>query len=390
MRVTKFLQWMTAALACSVLGCSSGGSNDSSTKPIVPGSVSPPAQPSASGSNPGSPTNTVGSQPMTSMPIGNGTMPGNNPPPPSTNGSAGSSATPPPNMPAAGSAAPPAGTAGAASTGMPTPHGGDTCLQAGSGNFGEPGPYKIAMMDVDLGSGGEICPNQTTSKYTIFYPNPLEASCPHPIVAWGNGTGVNSDSLDAYSFFSTNAASWGIVVIAAHDPNSGCGNYHKVGLDYLLKQNEDSSSMFFHKLSTRAGVAGHSQGGMGATAASMHPNVEAEVSVAGGGVPKAGIAFICLTGTMDQVEGPCTQSYMSATGPAFLADWMNGDHTTTETVAGYFAKDMGTLEMQRLYAAWFRCWLGDDQKACALFTGAPASCGICSNAGWAKHEARNM
>ena len=63
---------------------------------------------------------------------------------------------------------------------------------------------------------------------------------------------------------------------------------------------------------------------------------------------------------------------------------------TTETVAGYFSGDKGTLEMQRLYAAWFRCWLGDDQKACALFTGAPASCGICSNAGWAKHEARNM
>jgi hypothetical protein len=268
---------------------------------------------------------------------------------------------------------------------MPVAHGDKTCLQAGSGNYGEPGPYKVAMMDIDLGM---ITPDQHTGKFTIFYPNPLEASCLHPIVAWGNGTGVMDSTT--YAFFNSNAASWGMVVAAAQEDNAGSGNFHKVGLDWLLKQNADASSKFYKKLSTRAGVAGHSQGGFGATIGSSHANVEALVSVAGGGLPKQGVATLCLTGTKDQVEAQCTQEYMAASGPAFLADWMDGDHFVTETLAGYIQRDPGSLQMQRLLAAWFRCWLADDAPACALFKGAPSNCGICMDAGWAKHEARNM
>jgi pimeloyl-ACP methyl ester carboxylesterase len=266
-----------------------------------------------------------------------------------------------------------------------TPHADNTCLQPGSGNYTEPGPYKVGMMDVDLGM---IESSQHTGKFTIFYPTPLETSCLHPIVAWGNGTTVMGSST--YAFFNSNAASWGMVVAASQEDNTGSGNFHKAGIDYLLKQNDDMTSMFYKKLSTRAGVAGHSQGGFGATVGSTHPNVEALVSVAGGGNPKKGVATLCLTGTMDMVEMPCTQEYQSAQGPAFLADWMNGDHTTTETIGGYIKKDPGTLQMQRLLAGWFRCFLADDQTACALFKGAPDNCGICKDMGWAKHESRNL
>ena len=266
-----------------------------------------------------------------------------------------------------------------------TPKGDKTCLKPGNGNYGEPGPYKVGMMDVDLGM---INTGQHTGKFTIFYPMPLEASCLHPIVAWGNGTGVMDSTT--YAFFNSNAASWGMVVAAAQEDNAGSGNFHKAGIDYLLKQNADSGSMFFNKLSTRAGVAGPSQGGFGATVSTMHPNVEALVSVAGGGVPKQGVATMCLTGTKDQVEAQCTQSFQSASGPAFLGDWMDGDHFVTETLAGYISRNMGSLQMQRLFAGWFRCWLADDAAACALFKGAPDSCGICKDPGWAKREARNM
>jgi pimeloyl-ACP methyl ester carboxylesterase len=241
------------------------------------------------------------------------------------------------------------------------------------------------MMDVDLGM---IEASQHTGKFTIFYPMPLETSCLHPIVAWGNGTTVKDSTT--YAFFNSNAASWGMVVIASQEDNAGSGNFHKAGIDYLLKQNGDASSMFYKKLSTRAGVAGHSQGGFGANAGSQHPNVEALVSVAGGGVPKAKVATLCLTGTKDMVEAGCTAQYNAATGPAFLADWMDGDHFTTETLAGYITRDPGSLQMQRLLAAWFRCFLADDQDACALFKGAPTNCGICKDTGWAKHESHNL
>jgi hypothetical protein len=289
-------------------------------------------------------------------------------------------------VPAAGAVAPPpAATGGAVASEPATPHDTKTCLKAGPGSYAEPGPYKVAMMDVDLGM---IEASQHTGKFTIFYPMPLETSCLHPIVAWGNGTTVKDSTT--YAFFNSNAASWGMVVIASQEDNAGSGNFHKAGIDYLLKQNGDASSMFYKKLSTRAGVAGHSQGGFGANAGSQHPNVEALVSVAGGGVPKAKVATLCLTGTKDMVEAGCTAQYNAATGPAFLADWMDGDHFTTETLAGYITRDPGSLQMQRLLAAWFRCFLADDQDACALFKGAPSNCGICKDTGWAKHESHNL
>ena len=55
----------------------------------------------------------------------------------------------------------------------------------------------------------------------------------------------------------------------------------------------------------------------------------------------------------------------------------------TSIVAGYIAMQPGTIQMMRLYAAWFRCFLADDQVACKLFEGgAPNNCGLCKDPGW--------
>jgi hypothetical protein len=306
-------------------------------------------------------------------------------------GSGGSST----EVPRAGSAADGgAGSAGRVATGgtgtgtggtmtEPPPHMGETCLQAGNGMYTEQGPYKVGMMDVDLGM---IEASQHTGKFTIFYPMPLEASCLHPIVVWGNGTTVMGSGT--YAFFNTNAASWGMVVAAAHEDNTGSGAHHKAGIDYLLAQNEDASSMFYHKLSTRVGVSGHSQGGFGASRAFSHPNVETSVIVGATARASAKVSVIILTGTEDIASGATTAG---AAGPMFVASWEGGDHVGTETIAGYIARDPGTLQMQRLYAAWFRCFLADDSTACGMFYGgAPTGCGICSDMGWATLMSANM
>jgi hypothetical protein len=269
-------------------------------------------------------------------------------------------------------------------TTMVTPHMGDTCLQQATGDYSQAGPYQVAMQaNVDLAS---VLPSGTATPttYTIFYPQPFETNCPHPVVAWGNGTGVTGSQT--YAFYNNNAASYGIVVIASDNSNVGSGQYHKAGIDYMMAQNADSSSMFYQKLSTRVGTSGHSQGGIGATAATtlIGPNCQAEVCVAGAGSPQKGTAFICLTGTADMAEQGCTATFQAAGPQAFLADWDGGDHVTTETAGGYFQMQAGTIQMMRLYAAWFRCFLADDQKACKMFEGgAPSNCGICQDPGWA-------
>jgi hypothetical protein len=275
----------------------------------------------------------------------------------------------------------------------PTPHMGNTCLKAGSGDYSKPGPYQVALKtNVDLSSLlGMSNTSSSPTTYTIFYPQPFEPNCPSPVVAWGNGTAVTGHAV--YAFFNNAAASYGIVVIASDNPDVGSGKYHKAGIDYMMAQNADSSSIFYNKLNTRVGVSGHSQGAIGATLATtlIGVNCEAEVCVAGGGAPLKSTAFLCLTGTKDLLESACKETFPIAGPPSFLADWDGGDHVTTETLAGYIVGNEGSIQMMNLYAAWFRCFLADDQVACKMFEGgAPGNCGMCKDPGWASLESRGL
>jgi hypothetical protein len=317
------------------------------------GTTSP--QPGAAGS-----TGTAG----TGMTTGGGPAPSGGAPAVGGNGAGGMAAV----------------TGGNGGSDMPrTPRGDSTCLEPGNGMYTEQGPYQVGQMDIDLGMIQEM---QNSGKFTIFYPMPLEDGCPHPIVAWGNGTTVMGSGT--YAFFNTNAASWGMVVAASHEDNTGSGNFHKAGIDWLLAQNEDSSSMFYQKLSTRAGVSGHSQGGFGSSRAFSHPNVETAVIVGASAVASDKVSVLILTGTEDIASG-AGASVGSARGPMFFASWEGGDHVGTETIAGYLSRDPGTMQMQRLYAAWFRCFLADDPVACAMLEGGtPDGCGICGDSGWAE------
>jgi hypothetical protein len=169
------------------------------------------------------------------------------------------------------------------------------------------------------------------------------------------------------------------VTIAAHNSNAGSMPFIAGGIDYLLKENTTSGSEFFGKLSTRAGTSGHSQGGFASLTAASHPNVKAIVNVQGGGRAPASAAMICLTGAMDFVRTQCTSSYTGARGPAFLADHAMADHTGTPTPLG--ARTPAGQEYIRMYTSWFRCFLGDDQAACALYRGAMPP--VCTGGDWA-------
>jgi hypothetical protein len=288
---------------------------------------------------------------------------------------------------------------GADASTPPTAHGTSTCLKTGSGDYSQMGPYTVATKaNIDLSGTGDLPAGDAgPTTATAFYPSEMDDNCPHPIVSWANGTTVTGSMV--YSFFNNSAASWGIVVMAADNPNSAGGSfvgsnggpYNRAGIDYLLKENNDSSSIFYHHLSTRAGVAGHSQGAFAATSATMHPNVEAEVQVEGGGVPKAGIAFLALTGSADNVVGTAQpmSSYNAATGPSMFAEYTGADHTTTPTIGGYFQMNPGTIQFMRFYTAWWRCFLADDQVACAMFKGG-SSCGVCKDPNWTSLETKNM
>ncbi len=263
---------------------------------------------------------------------------------------------------------------------------GPGCLK-GTGDFSKAGPYMVTTKSVDLASALSGASSPTT--FTIFYPTTLDSSCPAPLISWGNGTGVTGSSV--YAFFNNNAASWGMVVIASDNSNVAGSPFLAAGIDYMLAQNKDSSSPFFGKLSGRVGTSGHSQGAIAATTATTHAAVTSEVQVEGGGVPKKGISFLALSGTADNVvtTGPPTQSYGAATGPSMLAIYTGADHVTTPTLAGYIQGNAGSIQFMRFYTAWFRCFLGDDMNACAMFKGGQ-SCGVCKDPNWDMIQTKNM
>jgi hypothetical protein len=249
-----------------------------------------------------------------------------------------------------------------------------SCLK-GDGDYTKPGPYRFKQKNVTIGSQGQ---------YTIIYPDPLEAACPHPFVAWGNGTFITGGS--AYSPFQEHAASYGIITIASHSSSVGDGSFHTAAIDYMLAENKKMGSEFFGKLSERAGVSGHSQGGAGADrGAAMHKSVKAIANVQGsfGTPPMSDAAFLCLTGTDDIQPTGCPMAVKAAKVPAFCASYQGADHVAT-TLGGGTGMDQYT----RLYSAWFRCFLADDQNACALFKGG-MSCPVCKEKNWAEIFAQN-
>lgn len=267
-----------------------------------------------------------------------------------------------------------AGGDGAGGTGGPS---GPNCLM-GSGDYLGNGPYQVGKMDLTIGSSGP---------YTIFYPMPLDTACKHPLVAWGNGTGVSDGTT--YGFYQEHAASWGIVVVASHESNCGSGQWHKDGFDYMLAENDNPMSMFYQALSGRLGTSGHSQGGMGANVGASYPNVEAIVNVQGAfGAAPAGKAFLCLTGTEDIATEGCKTAVESTSSPALYANYEGATHTGTATLLGFISNEPGTKQYMRFYSAWFRCFLANDDNACALFKGG-ASCPVCGDSGWAEIYAKN-
>jgi hypothetical protein len=267
-----------------------------------------------------------------------------------------------------------AGTGGSAGTGGPQ---GPGCLQ-GSGDYLGMGPYGVGKMDVTIGSSGP---------YTLFYPMPFDESCKHPLVAWGNGTGVSDGTT--YGFYQEHAASWGIVVVASHESNCGSGEWHKAGFDHMLAENANPMSMFYQKLSGRLGTSGHSQGGGGANRGASYPGVEAIANVQGAfGAAPAGKAFLCLTGTEDIAIEGCKSSVNGTSSPALYANYEGATHTGTATLLGFITNDPGTKQYMRFYTAWFRCFIADDEGACALFAGG-ASCPVCGDPGWAEIFANN-
>ena len=121
----------------------------------------------------------------------------------------------------------------------------------------------------------EVGAPQNFKKYEIWYPTELlNGSKKFPVIIVSNGTGVKASKAKAmFEHF----ASWGFIIVGTEEEYSWNGFSAEMSLNYLLKCNDDSESIFYQKIDTdNIGSVGHSQGGVGAINAvtdTKHSNV---------------------------------------------------------------------------------------------------------------------
>jgi hypothetical protein len=217
-------------------------------------------------------------------------------------------------------------------------------------------------------------------QFTMFRPSDLaQGGLCHPVITWGNGTGA---SPSMYGVLLRHLASHGFVVIASNSPNVAQGTPAPmvVGVTWVLAQNDDSTSVLYHRIDTsHVGATGHSQGAMATSQAAADSHITTCVPIEGAMVQRnlhGPAMFFC--GGQDTLVG-CSgaQSALDAvtTLPAMMAEYLSVDH-------GSWMSFMGTKPsvVEATVTAWMRVHLMGDTALRSWFYG--ASCKLCTDSGW--------
>ena len=217
-------------------------------------------------------------------------------------------------------------------------------------------------------------------KYTVYYPAEMESSDKtFPMLLVMNGTGGKATKYEAqFDLY----ASWGFVVVGNQDKTTGTGASTVATLQFMLEQNEDPDSVFYHKIDLdNIGITGFSQGGAGVfnvltkydeasyfkAAAPLSPVSEymtAQATDYPYDSSLVTIPIMILAGTEGDFETETVipidllnEQYDKITSPKVMARRVGMDHDHMMYSAGGYV------------IAWFRWQLMGDQDAAQVFLG---------------------
>lgn len=220
-------------------------------------------------------------------------------------------------------------------------------------------------------------------KYTVYYPAELESTGQaYPMILVLNGTGGKATKYEAqFDLY----ASWGFIVVGNQDKGTGTGVTTVETLRYMLEQNEDPDSVFYHKIDLdNIGITGFSQGGAGVfnvltkydeasyfkAAAPLSPVSEymtSQVTDYTYDSALVNIPIMIFAGTEGEFE---TETVLP------LAE-LNKQYDKI-TAPKVMARRVGMIHDQMMYSAggyviaWFRWQLMGDMEAAQIFTGESA------------------
>lgn len=260
-----------------------------------------------------------------------------------------------------------------------------------------PGSYQVSF--AEFNAVGTVW-----RKYEVWYPSEMkDTDSVYPLVVMANGTGVRASQ---YKEVFKHLASWGFIVIGNEDDNSRTGESSAAALDFILSLNGDKNSDFYGKVDTEnIGIAGHSQGGVGAinavtaqengTAYKAIFTASTTSSVLTGvlgteweyDISKLNIPCFLVAGTGNADAGTATDKN-AAEGQGICPRWSLKENfqaisdTVDKVMARRIGKDHGDMlrYADGYMTAWFMYYLKGDAKAGEAFFGEHAE--ILSNGNW--------
>lgn len=256
------------------------------------------------------------------------------------------------------------------------------------------GSYEVVNVDFDAG-------DKKTGKYRVWYPKALETSAQeYPLIVITNASNVAAMNYEPYF---KRLASWGFIVAGNEDRQAGSGESTLLTLDYILKLNGKSDSVFYKKISqTNIGIIGFSQGGAGAIRAATefeNSNRYKTMFTGSAAYPflaknmgweydasKISIPYFMAAGTGSSDDAGVENIYEKFGGVCPLEalkdiyNMMIRDTTKIRArIKGAEHEDMLTLT-DGYMTAWFLYHLQGDEEAGAVFFGDNAE--ILNNANW--------
>ena len=234
---------------------------------------------------------------------------------------------------------------------------------------------------------------------SIFYPNEIKftSTKQFPLVIMSNGTGVR---VEKYKPILLHLSSWGFIVAGNNDDSSALGDSTSRTLDFILELNKNDD-LFKNKIDLKnIGVAGHSQGGVGAinaitkfdnsklykcccvastTTESLINSFHLDSFHYDMSLVNIPLFMTCSTGNFDMKITPLKElkeNYDKVNAPCVIGRRKDVDH-------GDFL-----MAGDAYFTAWFCYFLKNDQNAKNAFVGENAE--IKCNSLWVDVESKNM
>ena len=256
------------------------------------------------------------------------------------------------------------------------------------------GSFEVANADFDAN-------DKKIDKYRVWYPKELESKQQvYPLIVITNASNVAALNYEPYF---KRLASWGFIVAGNEDRQAGSGESTSLTLDYVLKLNDKSDSVFYKKISqTNIGIIGFSQGGAGAIRAATefeNSNRYKTIFTGSAAYPflakkmgweydasKISIPYFMTAGTGSSDDSGVEDIYQKFGGVCPLEALKDIYSTMSQDVTKIRARATGAEHEDMLkrpdgYMTAWMCWqLQGDTEAAKAFTGDSAE--ILSNAIW--------